>query len=84
MVVEDAAQAFLSKSKDNRYAGTKYENGFFVPIEKEQEIIREMLLMRKKGKSYRTISSEISTSTRKKFPLSWTHKNIQRELQGVA
>jgi len=29
MVVEDAAQAFLSKSKDNRYAGTKYEIGCF-------------------------------------------------------
>ena len=62
----------------------KDENGFFVPIEKEQEVIREMLLMRKQGKSYRNISSEISKSTRKKFPLSWTHKIIQRELQAVA
>ena len=54
--------------------------------EKEQEVIREMLLMRKQGKSYRDISSEISKSTRKKFPLSWTHKIIQREMleQGVA
>ena len=45
-----------------------------------------MLLMRKQGKSYRDISSEISKSTRKKFPLSWTHKIIQREMseQGVA
>ena len=40
-----------------------------------------MLLMRKEGKSYRTISCEISKSTRKKFPLSWTHKIIQREME---
>ena len=76
---------------ENKFSGGKMtfgydkdENGFFVPVEKEQEVIREMLLMRKQGKSYRNISSEISKSTRKKFPLSWTHKIIQRELQAVA
>ena len=76
---------------ENKFSGGKMtfgydkdENSFFVPIEKEQEVIREMLLMRKQGKSYRNISSEISKSTRKKFPLSWTHKIIQRELQAVA
>ena len=73
---------------ENKFAGGKMtfgydkdENGFFVPVEKEQEIIRQMLLMRKEGKSYRTISCEISKSTRKKFPLSWTHKIIQREME---
>ena len=62
------------------YGYDKDENGFFVPVEKEQEVIRQMLLMRKQGKSYRSISREISLSTRKKFPLSWTHKIIQREI----
>ena len=76
---------------ENKFSGGKMtfgydkdEHGFFVPIEKEQEIIREMLMMRKQGKSYRNISSHISKSTRKKFPLSWTHKIIQREQMGVA
>jgi DNA invertase Pin-like site-specific DNA recombinase len=76
---------------ENKFSGGKMtfgydkdEHGFFVPIEKEQEIIREMLMMRKQGKSYRNISSQISKSTRKKFPLSWTHKIIQREQLGVA
>ena len=76
---------------ENKFSGGKMtfgydkdEHGFFVPIEKEQEIIREMLMMRKQGKSYRNISSQISKSTRKKFPLSWTHKIIQRDQLGVA
>ena len=73
---------------ENKFSGGKMvfgydkdENGFLVPIEKEQEVIRQMLLMRKEGKSYRTISSHITKSTRKKFPLSWTHKIIKRETQ---
>ena len=52
---------------ENKFSGGKMtfgydkdENGFFVGVEKQQEVIREMLLMRKQGKSYRTISKEIS------------------------
>ena len=43
-----------------------------VPCEKEHQVIRQMLLMRKQGKSYRDISSKISKSTRKLFPVSWS------------
>ena len=38
-----------------------------------------MLLLRKQGKSYRHISSEITKSQRKLFPVSWVHKIVQRE-----
>ena len=72
--------------KENRYTGGKKkfgydldENGYYVPCEKEQQVIRQMLLMRKQGKSSRDISSEISKSTRKLFPVSWCHKIISRE-----
>ena len=82
-------KSFRERMKsENKFAGGKMtfgydkdENGFFVPVEKEQEIIRQMLFLRKQGKSYREISKEVSTSTRKKFPLSWTHKIIQREME---
>ena len=44
--------------KENRYCGGKKtfgydldDNGFYVPSEKEQEVIRKMQLMRKQGKS---------------------------------
>jgi hypothetical protein len=73
-------------SKENKFSGGKKtygydvdDNGYFVPIEKEQEVIRTMLMMRKDGQSYRDISSSITKSTRKKFPLSWVHKIINRE-----
>jgi len=85
-------KSFRERMKtENKFAGGKMtfgydkdENGFFVPVEKEQEIIRQMLFMRKEGKSYREISTEISKSTRKKFPLSWTHKIITRETNGLS
>ena len=72
--------------KENRYSGGKKkfsydldDNGYYVPCEKEQQVIRHMLLMRKQGKSYRDISSEITKSQRKLFPVSWVHKIVQRE-----
>jgi len=72
--------------KENRYTGGKKkfgydldDNGYYVPCEKEQQVIRHMLLIKKQGKSYRDISSEITKSQRKLFPVSWVHKIAQRE-----
>ena len=72
--------------KENRYTGGKKkfgydldQNNYYVPCEKEQQIIREMQLMRKKGKSYQKVANEITVSTRKKFPVSWVHKILMRE-----
>ena len=75
--------------KENRFTGGKKkfgydldQNNYYVPCEKEQQIIREMQLMRKRGKSYQKVADEITVSTRKKFPVSWVHKILMRE--GVA
>ena len=75
--------------KENRYTGGKKkfgydldQNNYYVPCEKEQQVIRQMQLMRKKGKSYQKVAEEITASTRKKFPVSWVHKILMRE--GVA
>ena len=75
--------------KENRFTGGKKkfgydldQNNYYVPCEKEQQIIREMQLMRKRGKSYQKVAEEITVSTRKKFPVSWVHKILMRE--GVA
>ena len=57
------------------------ENNYYVPCEKEQEIIRSMKFMRKEGMSYQKIATNITKSTRKKFPVSWIFKIIKR--QGV-
>jgi hypothetical protein len=72
--------------KENRYCGGKKtfgydvdDNGFLVPSEKEQEVIRKMQLMRKQGKTYQVISDELTKSTRKKFPISWIYKILKRE-----
>ena len=69
-----------------RYLGGKKPFGFdidnnnnLVPCEKEQQVIRQMQLMRKQGKSYQFISEEITKSTRKKFQVSWVFKIIKRE-----
>lgn len=74
--------------KENRYCGGKKtfgydvdENGYLVPLEKEQEVIRKMQLMRNEGKTFQFISDELTKSTRKKFPISWIHKILNREVQ---
>jgi len=73
--------------KENRFTGGKKkfgydldQNNYYVPCEKEQQIIRQMQLMRKKGKSYQKVAEEITISTRKKFPVSWVHKILMREV----
>ena len=75
--------------KENRFTGGKKkfgydldQNNYYVPCEKEQQVIRQMQLMRKRGKSYQKVAEEITASTRKKFPVSWVHKILMRE--GVA
>ena len=72
--------------KENRYTGGKKkfgydldENNYYVPCEKEQSLIRQMQTMRTAGESYKTISENLTKSTRKKFPISWVHKLVQRE-----
>ena len=72
--------------KENRFTGGKKkfgydldQNNYYVPCEKEQQVIRQMQLMRKKGKSYQKVANEITVSTRKKFPVSWVHKILMRE-----
>ena len=72
--------------KENRFTGGKKkfgydldQNNYYVPCEKEQQIIREMQLMRKRGKSYQKVADEITVSTRKKFPVSWVFKILNRE-----
>ena len=71
--------------KENRFTGGKKkfgydldQNNYYVPCEKEQQVIRQMQLMRKKGKSYQKVAEEITASTRKKFPVSWVHKILIR------
>jgi len=75
--------------KENRFTGGKKkfgydldQNNYYVPCEKEQQVIRQMQLMRKKGLSYQRVAESITESTRKKFPVSWVHKILMRE--GVA
>ena len=55
------------------------DNGYLIPCEKEQSIIRLMKLLRKKGKSYKQISEIVTKSTRKKFVQSWVFNILKRE-----
>ena len=73
--------------KENKYTGgfrPKFgydvdDNGYLVPCEKEQSIIRSMKILRKKGNSYKKISEIVTKSTRKKFPQSWVFNILKRE-----
>ena len=55
------------------------QNNYLVPCEKEQQVIREMQLMRKQGTSYQKVADQITKTTRKKFPVSWVFKILNRE-----
>jgi len=73
--------------KDNKYSGGfrhKYgydanENGYLVPCEKKQSVIRLMKILRKKGNSYTSICEKITKATCKKFPQSWMFNILKRE-----
>ena len=73
--------------KENRHTGgfrPKFgydvdDNGYLIPCEKEQSIIRQMKVLRKKGNSYKKISEVVTKSTRKKFPQSWVFNILKRE-----
>ena len=55
------------------------QNNYLIPCEKEQQVIRDMQLMRKKGTSYQKVADQITKSTRKTFPVSWVFKILNRE-----
>jgi len=55
------------------------QNNYLIPCEKEQQVIRQMQLMRKQGNSYRKVADQITRSNRKTFPVSWVHKILMRE-----
>ena len=73
--------------KENKYTGgfrPKFgydvdDNGYLVPCEKEQSVIRFMKILRKKGNSYKSISEKVTKATRKKFPQSWVFNILKRE-----
>jgi hypothetical protein len=73
--------------KENKHTGgfrPKYgydvdENGYPVPCEKEQSVIRLMKILRKKGNSYKKIAEVVTKSTRKKFPQSWIFYILKSE-----
>ena len=69
-----------------KYLGGKKMFGYdvddsnnLVPCEKEQEIIRQMQIMKQEGMSYQKVADEITKCTRKKFPVSWVFKILKRE-----
>ena len=57
----------------------EHENGYLVPCEKEQSIIRLMKILRNRGNSYKKISEVVTKSTCKKFAQSWVFNILKRE-----
>ena len=55
------------------------DNGYLVPCEKEQSVIRLMKILRKKRNSYKSISEKVTKATRKKFPQSLVFNILNRE-----
>ena len=55
------------------------QNNYLIPCEKEQQVIRDMQLMKKQGTSYQKVADQITKTTRKKFPVSWVFKILNRE-----
>ena len=55
------------------------DNGYLVPWEKEQSVIRLMKILRKKWNSYKSISEKVTKATRKKFAQSWVFNILKRE-----
>ena len=69
-----------------RYLGGKKPFGYdiddnnnLVICEKEQQVINQMKDLRGNGLSYEKIAKQITNSTRKKFPVSWVFKILNRE-----
>ena len=76
--------------KEHRFCGGKKmfgydvdENGYYIDCEKEQETIKEMKRLRRKGKTYQYIADTITKSTRKKFYQSWVYRILAREVEVV-
>ena len=79
---------------ENRLLGSKARYGFdvnnegkYVVCEKEMSVIRQMKLLKNQGHTYRSIASEVSRSTNKKFDSGWVFRILKREggeLQCVA
>ena len=74
--------------KENKYTGgfrPKFDydvddNGYLVPCEKEQSVIRLMKILRQKVNSYKSISKKVSKSTRKKHPPSCVFNILNEKL----
>ncbi len=73
-------------AKEGRFLGGKKmfgydldQNNYYIPCEKEQSVIRDMQLMRKQGNSYQKVAYQITKTTRKKFPVSWVFKILNRD-----